>query len=91
VGKGTWRGPNLWNVDTGLIKSFYPVRSHERINFQFRAEFFNVLNHPQFSDPNTNFSNGTFGSIRSTVGTAAGNVALTADSRIIQLALKMNF
>ena len=91
VGKGTYRGPNLWDVDTGLIKNFNPVPSHENISFQFRGEFFNLFNHPQFSDPNTTFSNSTFGSIRSTVGTAAGNVALTADSRIIQLALKMNF
>jgi len=91
VGKGTYRGPNLWNVDTGLIKNFTPIPSHESLSFQFRGEFFNLFNHPQFSDPNTAFTNSTFGSIRSTVGTAAGNVALTADSRIIQLALKMNF
>jgi hypothetical protein len=91
VGKGTYRGPNLWDVDTGLIKNFYPMPSRERLSFQFRGEFFNLFNHPQFSDPNTTFANGAFGSIRSTVGTAAGNVALTADSRIIQLALKMLF
>ena len=91
VGKGTWRGPTLWNVDTGLIKNFYPVPSHERLSFQFRSEFFNLFNHPQWSDPNVNFSNAAFGSTRSTIGTATGNVATTADSRIIQLALKMFF
>ncbi len=91
VGKGTWRGPNLWDVDTGLIKNFYPVPSHESFNFQFRAEFFNLFNHPQWSDPNVTFANGAFGSTRSTIGTATGNVGTTADSRIIQLALKMNF
>ena len=91
AGKGTWRGPNLWDVDTGLIKNFYPVPSHEALSFQFRGEFFNLFNHPQWSDPNVNFSNGAFGSIRSTIGTSAGNVATSADSRVIQLALKMNF
>jgi Carboxypeptidase regulatory-like domain len=91
VGKGTWRGPNLWTADTGLIKNFYPMPSHEAFSFQFRAEFFNLFNHPQWSDPNVNFSNGAFGSTRSTIGTATGNVGTTADSRIIQLALKMNF
>jgi hypothetical protein len=91
VGKGTWRGPDLWQVDTGLIKNFYPVPSHERFNLQFRGEFFNIFNHPQWSDPNVTFSNGAFGSTRSTIGTATGNVGTTADSRIIQLALKMNF
>ncbi|HXU17966.1 MAG TPA: carboxypeptidase regulatory-like domain-containing protein [Terriglobales bacterium] len=91
AGKGTWRGPTLWDVDTGLIKNFYPIPSHERLSFQFRGEFFNLLNHPQWSDPNVNFSNAAFGSTRSTIGTATGNVATTADSRIIQLALKMLF
>lgn len=91
AGKGTWRGPNLWDVDMGLIKNFYPVPSHERLSFQFRGEFFNLLNHPQWSDPNVTVANGAFGSTRSTIGTATGNVGTTADSRIIQLALKMNF
>jgi hypothetical protein len=95
AGKGTWRGPNLWNVDTGLLKNFYPVPSHERLSFQFRGEFFNIFNHPQWSDPNVTYctasSTCTFGSTRTTIGTATGNVATTADSRIIQLALKMMF
>jgi hypothetical protein len=91
AGKGTWRGPNLWDVDTGLIKNFYPLPSHERISFQFRGEFFNLFNHPQWSDPNVTFANGAFGSTRSTIGTQTGNVGTTADSRIIQLALKMTF
>ena len=93
AGKGTWRGPNLWDVDTGVIKNFTPIPSHESISFQFRGEFFNLFNHPQWSDPSVNFSaaNSAFGSIRSTIGTAAGNLATSADSRIIQLGLKMFF
>ncbi len=91
AGKGTWRGPNLWNVDTGLIKNIYPFASRENINFQFRGEFFNLFNHPQWSDPNVTFANGAFGSTRSTIGSATGNVGTTADYRVIQLALKMNF
>ena len=92
-GKGNWRGPNLWNVDSGMLKNFYPVPSHERFSFQFRGEFFNLFNHPHWSDPNVTYgtSGSAFGSIRSTIGTAAGNVGTTADSRIIQLALKMFF
>jgi hypothetical protein len=83
-GKGQWRGPNLWDVDTGLLKTFTPMTSHENINFQFRGEFFNLFNHPQWADPNVTFSNAAFGTTRGTVGT-------NADSRIIQLALKFNF
>ena len=91
AGKGTWRGPNLWDVDTGLLKNFYPIPSHENFSFQFRGEFFNLFNHPQWSDPNVTFANGAFGSTRQTIGTQVGNVGSTADSRIIQLALKMIF
>jgi Carboxypeptidase regulatory-like domain/TonB dependent receptor-like, beta-barrel len=83
-GKGTWRGPSLWDVDTGLLKNFTPVRSHENISFQFRGEFFNLFNHPQLADPNLTFSNGAFGSVRATIGT-------NADYRIVQLALKAFF
>jgi hypothetical protein len=91
-GKGNWRGPTLWNANMGLFKTFTPLASHENINFQFRGEFFNLFNHPQISDPNVTFSNGTFGSIRQTVGTQVGAVGSSlADYRIIQLALKMNF
>ena len=91
AGKNTFRGPTLWNVDTGLLKNFYPMPSHENFNFQFRAEFFNIFNHPQFSDPNTTYTNAAFGTIRSTVGVNSGNSGGSADSRVIQLALKMLF
>ncbi|MDE3186656.1 MAG: TonB-dependent receptor [Acidobacteriota bacterium] len=84
VGKGTFRGPSLWDIDTGLLKNFSPVPAHENISFQFRGEFFNLFNHAQLSDPNVTFANAAFGGIRNTVGTSA-------DSRIIQLALKMLF
>ncbi len=90
-GKGNWRGPSLWDADSGLIKNFVPMTSHENFSFQFRAEFFNLFNHPQWSDPNVTLANTSFGTVTSTVGTAAGDVAQTADSRIIQLALKMFF
>ena len=84
VGKNTFRGPTLWNVDMGLLKNFYPIPSHENISFQFRGELFNLFNHPQLADPNVTYANAAFGTIRATVGT-------NADSRIIQLALKMMF
>jgi hypothetical protein len=84
IGKGTYRGPNLWDMDTGVLKNFTPVPSHENINFQLRGEFFNLFNHPQWADPNVTYSNANFTTIRATIGT-------NADYRIIQLALKMNF
>ena len=83
-GKGTWRGPNLSDVDSGLFKNFMPVPSHESVSFQLRGEFFNLLNHPLLADPNLTLTNSAFGSVRGTVGSSA-------DYRIVQLALKMNF
>jgi Carboxypeptidase regulatory-like domain len=91
AGKNTFPGPAHWDVDTGLIKNFYPVSSHENISFQFRGEFFNLFNHPQLSDPDVTLSDAAFGSIRSTLGTAAGTPGTSADSRIIQLGLKIFF
>ena len=80
VGKGAFRGPNRTNVDTGLIKNFYPFTAHESLRFQLRGEFFNVLNHTELNDPEINRNSGNFGGIRS-----------AADPRIIQLALKFYF
>ena len=72
------------DVDTGLLKNLAPVPHHENVNFQFRGEFFNLFNHPQWADPNATFANAAFGTIRATIGGSA-------DYRIIQVALKMNF
>lgn len=80
VGKGAFRGPSRYNVDTGLIKNFVPFTSRENFRFQLRGEFFNVLNHTQLNDPEINVNNGNFGGIR-----GAG------DPRIIQLAVKFFF
>ena len=79
VGKGAFRGPGKFNVDTGLIKNFYPFKS-EDLRFQLRGEFFNVLNHTQFNDPDVTRNDGNFGGIYG-----------AADPRIIQLALKFYF
>ncbi len=91
VGKGTYRGPSLWDMDTGLMKLITPIPSHENINLQFRSEFFNLFNHPQLADPNVTFNNAAFGTVRQTIGTEESNVLSTADFRVIQFGLKLNF
>jgi hypothetical protein len=59
----------------------------ERTSLQFRAEFFNLLNHPQFNQPNfglptlPNVSAANFGQITST----------SVNPRVIQLGLKLIF
>jgi hypothetical protein len=80
VGKGAFRGPGRTNVDTGLLKNFYPWPTHENLRMQLRGEFFNVFNHAEFNDPDVTRNDGNFGGIYA-----------AADPRIIQLAVKVIF
>ena len=72
------RSPGVVNFDVSLFKNLV---FKERVTLQFRSEFFNVLNHPNFGPPNTSFGDRAFGTISST--------ALLP--RVGQLALKLNF
>ena len=67
----------MFSTDLGLIKN---TKISERINTQFRAEFFNAFNNVNFSGPSSSLSSSSFGRI-----TSAG------DPRILQLALKLMF
>ncbi len=59
------RGPGLQNADLMIGKTF---RVTEKMNFEFRAEAFNVSNTPPLNDPNGSFGSAAFGTI-----TSAGN------------------
>lgn len=59
----------------------------ERVNLQFRAEFFNILNHPNFGIPNAN----TFVSGGAIAQTAGVITSTTTFQRQIQFALKFIF
>jgi hypothetical protein len=65
AGRNILVGPARWNWDMSLFKDF-PIR--ERMKVQFRAEAFNICNHPQFGLPNANIGNVQAGVITSTVG-----------------------
>lgn len=78
LGRNTLFGPGRWNYDMSLFKDF-PIR--ERLITQFRAEAFNVFNHPQFGQPASTIGAGGVGSITSTVG----------NPRQLQLALRIQF
>jgi hypothetical protein len=54
----TIRGDRFENLDFSLFKDF---RIKERVSVQFRAESFNMFNHVNFGDPNTQVSNTQFG------------------------------
>ena len=57
-----WDGLN--NFDFALIKNT-GLTADERLRLQFRAEFFNMFNHPQFGPPGTSRGTGTFGIVSS--------------------------
>ena len=91
LGKGTLRGPSMFSWDMGAFKKI-PLRG-ERISMQFRAEFFNIFNHPMFNNPATNLSDANYGRITQTLanaGATQGDIT-SGGPRIIQLALKLTF
>jgi len=65
AGRDTLRGPGRTNFDMSIFKAF---TLHEQTRLEFRAEAFNVFNHPQFGLPNPNIGNAQAGTITSTVG-----------------------
>lgn len=74
---GIIRGPGEQDWNWALFKTF-PVG--ERARFQFRAEFFNIWNHPNFSGVSTAYGSGNFGQVTSA---QAG--------RTIEFALRLDF
>jgi hypothetical protein len=83
LGRGTLRGPGLADLDVSLFKK---TAISERASLQFRAEFFNVLNHANFGTPNAVVFSGA------TYSGSAGLVTATATtSRQIQFGLKLAF
>jgi hypothetical protein len=78
AGRNTIRGPSLENFDFSLFKNF-KIREH--VKLQFRGEFFNVFNHPNFGQPATQVGAATIGTITS--------LAANTTMRQSQLGLKL--
>jgi len=74
-------GPGQANLDLALWKAVPLHWPTESSQVQLRAEFYNALNHPQFANPDSNFTSPTFGVITSTA----------VSSRVGQIALKLEF
>ena len=77
AGRNILIGPGTFNIDFAAHKVFF---LGESIQLQFRAEFFNVLNHVQFNNPDTTWADSTF-----------GQITTARDPRIVQGALKLVF
>ena len=78
-GIGIVRGPDQsnWDISLGKVTKIF----HESQSVEFRGEFFNTFNHPQFGNPALAVNTATFGQISST----------SVNPRIVQLALKYSF
>jgi Carboxypeptidase regulatory-like domain/TonB dependent receptor len=83
LSRGSIPGPHFANIDFGLSKSF---KISERMAFRFDANFFDLLNHPNFLNPNGNYASAgtTFGQVLSTTGDTGGH-------RVTQLAIRFDF
>jgi hypothetical protein len=64
AGRNLVRGNNVHQLDLGILKNIALPR--EGMRLQFRAEFFNALNHTNFTAPNTDRASAAFGTIRGT-------------------------
>jgi hypothetical protein len=85
------RGPRLFDGDFSVVKDTSLKYLGEAGQVEFRAEIFNILNHPNFSIPNATIFSGTAG-IEPVTG--AGQITSTLRnqvSRQVQLALRVSF
>lgn len=78
------------NLDFSIFKNNYIRRISESFNIQFRAEMFNILNHPNFALPVSPDNTDIFDSSGALLtGTAGLLTKTTTDAREIQFALKV--
>jgi Carboxypeptidase regulatory-like domain len=64
LGRNVLIGPGMRTVDLSIAKTT-PIK--ERFKFEFRAEAFNLFNHPVYKNPNTDITAGNFGQITDTI------------------------
>ena len=86
AGRNSAIGPGLIDTDFSLFKNI-PI--HEALKAQFRAEFFNILNRPNYDSPNDNraiLDSGGF-----PVSNAGAITIMNTTSRQIQFALKFTW
>ena len=101
LGRNQIFGPGFWDYDFSVSKNF-PLR--DRLSLQFRAEFFNIFNHPNFAlpsnsivpginaDGSVNNSAGPAGTISQTPDVAQGNPGLGGGGpRVMQFGLRLQF
>ena len=85
LGRNIGRGPGYYEIDTALQKEI-PVT--EQLKLEFRAEAFNLFNHPIYGDPGSDISSSSFGVITSQLNSGATGIGT---SRRIQFMLRLEF
>jgi hypothetical protein len=91
LGRNVFRGPGFWNVDFSVNKNTTIPSISEQFAVQFRAEFFNIFNHPSFGLPNTQVFN-LAPNGGSTLNPVFGQIQTTqSTARQIQFALRVSF
>jgi outer membrane receptor protein involved in Fe transport len=90
--RNAFRGPGYFNTDMNLKKT---LALNERYKFTLGANFFNILNHPNFDAPVSNNLSSSFGTITTAAvspTTPYGSFAAAAEGmRIVQVFAKINF
>ncbi|HVD91865.1 MAG TPA: hypothetical protein VNC21_06270, partial [Vicinamibacterales bacterium] len=86
AGRGIIRGPGAFNIDASVIKN----TKIGRYTTEFRVEAFNLLNHPQFANPNTQIGNAAVGTISAMLSSPSCSLCGTTE-RQVQLGLKVRF
>jgi hypothetical protein len=88
-GVGIVRGPGQHNVDMAAERSF---RLSETNSLRFRAEFFNLTNTPQFSNPSNSLGYGDPTALQPTANASFGKITSSATNpRIVQFAMRYLF
>jgi len=85
-GTGGVTGPGQFNWDISIVKN---TQITERVRMQFRSDFYNAFNHPQFADPG-GAAFGTIGFIN-TVATSNVISHTNVNPRLIQFGVRFNF
>jgi hypothetical protein len=96
-GRNVLRGFGAWQADVGLQRQFHLT---ERLGLRFRAEFFNLFNHPNFGSPTNVLTSPLFGRSTQTLANSLGSGGANGGfnplhqiggPRSIQFALKLQF
>ena len=88
-GRNILIGPGTSNLDFSVFKNIPIKKISESFNVQFRSEFFNILNHPNFAVPVTPDHTDIFDSNGNSLGAAGKLTSTSTTGREIQFALKL--